>query len=134
MYYNTELLERWEDELSAMLDEAMAKAVANTARKRNPIIFCSDECKQKYFSDVVCVTCGGDECTTKPFPNIDALYRVGSSVERVHWQKERDDILRDASNDWQLKGSCTSCGGSMMPRSLDVLRARLSCLRTTCMV
>ena len=50
MYYNTELLERWEDELSAMLDEKMAKAVATAARKRNPIIFCSDACRQRYFT------------------------------------------------------------------------------------
>ena len=77
MYYNTELLEYWEDDLRTMLDEEMAKAVITTARKQNPIIFCSDECKQKYFSEVVCVKCGGDECTTTPFPNIDALRGFG---------------------------------------------------------
>ena len=115
-YYRTQLLDKSEEELNTLLSGKpdMAKALITTKRQRNPIIFCSDKCKDKYFREVVCVSCGNTDATIKAFPNIDSILQLSRCVERCEF-KTRDEILSSCA-DWQLQDKCKSCGSAMMPR------------------
>ena len=122
------LLEKSEEELGALLENNLARAVITTKRKQNPIIFCSDKCKDKYVGQVVCVSCGNTDATIKPFPNIDAVLQLSRCVERCG---AREDPLSSCA-DWQLKDTCKSCGSAMMPRKLDLAPAPTSLRATYC--
>lgn len=133
LYVKIDLLDRSEEELGALLANTpdLAKAVIATKRNQDPIIFCSDKCNQKYSSQVVCVSCGSDEATIQPFPNIDTVLQLGRCVERGDF-KTRDELLNRCTDHWEMrKGCCSSCGNAMMPRKFDLAPSRTSSLRAT---
>ena len=127
--YYADLLDESEEELNSLMKPDLAKAVIDAKRNQNPIIFCSDSCKQTYCRQTVCVKCGCDEGVTDPcsmygpFPNIDAVVQLGRCVERGDLGA-RDEILNRTDN-WGLrKDLCNSCGSAMMPRNFDLACAR----------
>ena len=133
LYVKIDLLDKSEEELGTLLANKpdLAKAVIATKRNQDPIIFCSDKCNQAYSSQVVCVSCGSNEATIQPFPNIDTVLKLGRCVERGDF-KTRDELLNRCTDHWEMrKDCCSSCGNAMMPRKFDLAPSRTSSLRAT---
>ena len=87
----------------------IAQFLMDTRRNKNPIVFCSNRCQDRFFKEVRCTQCGNEEANTISFPNLDALT----------WgrgRQSKDFESRADTQDWALKSSCKSCGAGMAMR------------------
>ena len=128
LWYPTELLQReysgedpekrWEEAMKRLFPDQpdVVKFLIDTKRQKNPVIFCSETCEQKYFHQSICQRCGGTDAVAYAFPDIDEVQKATACLLRgdEEGQQRAFDRLDSHSNwipDW-CKKCCAAAEGS----------------------